>query len=299
MRFFQMLLRAWQDLLRTPASSLANILVIGIALAIPTVGYGLAMSTTKLSFALEHRPHINVFIANSASENDVAAITEELEFTEGINDIQTISKEDALTAFEKSTGIENILESLSKNPLPTTLVITPDDDFLESLKLEQLIDNINKIDGIDEVQINQEWLQRLNVITEFIMTIVYVLAGLIACAIIFILSNTIRLLIANRRNEIVVSKLVGASDSYVRQPFLYLGFLYGLLGGLLAFGIYWLVIFILQTPINEFASSYGTNFLLHELDDKESAALIIGAAVLGWLAARFSVNKHLNKIKPR
>ena len=299
MRFFQMLLRAWQDLLRTPASSLANILVIGIALAIPTVGYGLAMSTTKLSFALEHRPHINVFIANSASENDVAAITEELEFTEGINDIQTISKEDALTAFEKSTGIENILESLSKNPLPTTLVITPDDDFLESLKLEQLIDNINKIDGIDEVQINQEWLQRLNVITEFLMTIVYVLAGLIACAIIFILSNTIRLLIANRRNEIVVSKLVGASDSYVRQPFLYLGFLYGLLGGLLAFGIYWLVIFILQTPINEFASSYGTNFLLHELDDKESAALIIGAAVLGWLAARFSVNKHLNKIKPR
>jgi len=299
MRFFQMLLRAWQDLLRTPASSLANILVIGIALAIPTVGYGLAMSTTKLSFALEHRPHINVFIANSASENDVAAITEELEFTEGINDIQTISKEDALTAFEKSTGIENILESLSKNPLPTTLVITPDDDFLESLKLEQLIDNINKIDGIDEVQINQEWLQRLNVLTEFIMTIVYVLAGLIACAIIFILSNTIRLLIANRRNEIVVSKLVGASDSYVRQPFLYLGFLYGLLGGLLAFGIYWLVIFILQTPINEFASSYGTNFLLHELDDKESAALIIGAAVLGWLAARFSVNKHLNKIKPR
>ena len=299
MRFFQMLLRSWQDLLRTPASSLANILVIGIALAIPTVGYGLAMSTTKLSFALEHRPHINVFIANSASENDIAAITEELEFTEGINDIQTISKEDALTAFEKSTGIENILESLSKNPLPTTLVITPDDDFLESLKLEQLIDNINKIDGIDEVQINQEWLQRLNVITEFLMTIVYVLAGLIACAIIFILSNTIRLLIANRRNEIVVSKLVGASDSYVRQPFLYLGFLYGLLGGLLAFGIYWLVIFILQTPINEFASSYGTNFLLHELDDKESAALIIGAAVLGWLAARFSVNKHLNKVKPR
>ena len=299
MRFFQMLLRAWQDLLRTPASSLANILVIGIAFAIPTVGYGLAMSTTKLSFALEHRPHINVFIANSASENDVAAITEELEFTEGINDIQTISKEDALTAFEKSTGIENILESLSKNPLPTTLVITPDDDFLESLKLEQLIDNINKIDGIDEVQINQEWLQRLNVITEFLMTIVYVLAGLIACAIIFILSNTIRLLIANRRNEIVVSKLVGASDSHVRQPFLYLGFLYGLLGGLLAFGIYWLVIFILQTPINEFANSYKTSFLLYELNDKESAILVVGAAILGWLAARFSVNRHLTKIKPR
>ena len=299
MRFLQMLLRAWQDLLKTPASSLANILVIGIALAIPTVGYGLAMSATKLSFALEHKPHINIFISPSASQNDIAAINEELKFTEGIQDIKILSKEAALKAFEESTGIDNILESLSKNPLPTTLVVTPKDESLESFYLEQLIDKIKKIDGIDEVQINQEWLQRLNVITRFFMTIVFVLASLIACAIIFILSNTIRLLISNRTNEIVVSKLVGATDSFVRQPFLYLGFLYGLLGGLVAYGFYWLVILLLQTPINEFASSYKTSFQLYEINNEESAILVIGAAILGWLAARFSVNKHLNKIKPK
>ena len=299
MRFLQMLTRAWQDILKTPSSSLANILVIGIALSIPTVGYGLAISTTKLSFALEHKPHINIFIAPSASENDIAAINEELKFTEGIRDIDIISKEDALKAFEESTGIENILESLSKNPLPTTFVVTPSNEFLESFNLEQLIDKINKIDGIDEVQINQEWLQRLNVITRFIMTIVFVLAGLIACAIIFILSNTIRLLISNRKNEIIVSKLVGASDNFVRQPFLYLGFLYGLLGGLVAYGIYWLIILLLQAPINEFANSYKTSFLLYELNNKESAILVVGTAVLGWLAARLSVNRHLYKIKPK
>ena len=299
MRFFQMLLRAWQDLLKSPLATIANILVIGIALAIPTVGYGLSMSVTKLSFALEHKPHINVYISPSSSSNDIEAIQGELSFTEGIKNKKTISKEQALKSFEEASGIENILDSIAENPLPTTIIITPKDDFLSSEKLQLLIDKIKKIDGIDEVQVNQEWLERVNVITEFAMTIVFVLAGLIACAIVFILSNTIRLLIANRRNEIIVSKLVGASDSFVRQPFLYLGFLYGLLGGLAAFGIYWLVFFLLQEPINAFANSYKTSFSLYQLNDKDSATIIIGAAILGWIAARFSVNRHLNKIKPR
>ena len=299
MRFFQMLLRAWQDLLKSPSATLANILVIGIALAIPTVGYGLSQSVIKLSFALEHKPHINVYISPSASVDDIEAIQEELSFTEGIESKKTISKDQALKSFEEASGINNILDSISGNPLPTTIIITPKNDFLSSAKLQLLTDKFKKIDGVDEVQINQEWLDRLNIITEFAMSIVFVLAGLIACAIVFILSNTIRLLIANRKNEIVVSKLVGANDSFVRQPFLYLGFLYGLLGGLVAFGIYFLVFFLLQDPINEFANSYKTSFSLYKLNDKDSAILIIGAAVLGWIAARFSVNRHLNKIKPR
>lgn len=299
MRFFQTLLRAWQDLLKTPSASLANILVIGIALSIPTVGYGLSMSASKLSFALEHKPHINVYIDPAASVNDIEAIQEELNFTEGVKSKKTISKEQALKSFEEASGITNILESLASNPLPTTIVITPHDDVLNSDGLQSLIDKLKKIDGIDDVQVNQEWLERLNIITEFTTTIVLVLAGLIACAIIFILSNTIRLLISNRKNEIIVSKLVGATDRFVRQPFLYLGFLYGLLGGLVAFGTYWLVIFLLQNPVNEFANSYKTNFSLYQLNNQDSAIIILGAAILGWLAARLSVNRHLSDIKPK
>ncbi len=299
MRFFQTLLRAWQDLLKTPISSLANILVIGIALAIPTVGYGLAKSVSTLSFALEHKPHINVYVSPNASDTDIKAINDELTFTNGIESKKIISKQDALTSFEKASGIENILDSLDKNPLPTTFVITPQDTFLNVDDMQKLIDEIKKIDGIDEVQVNQEWLERLNMITEFTTTIVFILACLIACAIVFILSNTIRLLIANRKNEIIVSKLVGASDQFVRQPFLYMGFLYGLLGGLFAYGIYAVITLLLQQPINDIANSYKTTFSLYQLNDLESASLIISAAILGWLAARFSLGKHLSDIKPR
>lgn len=299
MRFFQMLLRAWQDLLKTPLATLANILVIGVALSIPTVGYGLAKSVNKLSFALEHKPHINVFISPDASDSDVKAIDGELAFTNGIASKQLITKEQALKSFETTSGIKNVLDSLEKNPLPTTIVITPKDDFLTVDGIQGIIDNIKKIDGIDEVQVNQEWLERLNMISDFATTIIFVLAGLIAFSIVFILSNTIRLLIANRKNQIIVSKLVGASDSFVRQPFLYLGFLYGLLGGLIAYGIYWVVLLLLQQPINELANSYKTSFSLYQLSNLDSSTLIISAAILGWLAARFSVGKHLNNIKPR
>ena len=209
-----------------------------------------------------------------------------------------ITKEQALEAFQQTSGINNILNSLENNPLPTTIVVTPTLEYLNSDKLSTLIDNIQKIEGIDEVQINQEWLERLQMISQFASTTVLVLAALVACAIVFVLSNTIRLLIANRRNEIIVSKLVGASDGFVRQPFLYIGFLYGLLGGLTAYGIYWIVLLLLQDPINMLAQSYETNFFLYQLNNIDSASLILGSAILGWLAARFSVGKHLQNIRP-
>jgi len=298
MRFIQMLLRAWQDLLKQPLSSLANILVLGIALSIPTVGYGLAMSISKLSFALETKPHINVYLSPEIDSSSAEAIFEELSFTEGVKEKTVITKEQALEAFQQTSGINNILNSLENNPLPTTIVVTPTLEYLNSDKLSTLIDNIQKIEGIDEVQINQEWLERLQMISQFASTTVLVLAALVACAIVFVLSNTIRLLIANRRNEIIVSKLVGASDGFVRQPFLYIGFLYGLLGGLTAYGIYWIVLLLLQDPINMLAQSYETNFFLYQLNNIDSASLILGSAILGWLAARFSVGKHLQNIRP-
>ena len=299
MRFIQALLRAWQDLLKQPWSALANILVLGIAISIPTVGYGLAMSISKLSFALESKPHINIYLSPELDDPSIDAIFEELDFTEGIDKKTLISKQEALEAFEESSGIDNIRESLTENPLPTTIVITPTNDYLNSDKIQTLIDNIQKIESVDEVQVNQQWLERLHNISQFATTVALVLAILTAVAIIFVLGNTIRLLIANRQEQIIVSKLVGASDRYVRQPFLYLGFLYGLLGGLTAYGIYWIVILLLQEPINQLANSYESHFILYRLTDLDSAVIILSTAILGWISARFSVGKHLKNIKPK
>lgn len=299
MQHLRTIIRTWHDFLKTPLATFANIVVIGIALALPIVGYSFVKSIESLSFSLEHKPHMNVYISPQSTPTDIRAIESELAFTEGIKSQKIISKEQALEEFERSSGISNILDSLNSNPLPTTIVITPRDDFLDTDRLQQLKNQIQKIDGIDEIQINQEWLERLNAITSFAKTLLLVLAALIASAILLTLSNTIRLVIANRKDEIVISKLVGANDAYVKLPFLYLGFFYGLLGGVAAYGIFAIVLFTLQQPITDFSLSYGNNFELHQLSRMESAITILASTLLGWLAAKLSVGKHLQQIKPR
>jgi len=291
--------RTGKDFFRKPTASLVNILSVGVALSLPLAGYGLIKSAESLSFAFEHQPHINVYLNPSANQFDIDAIIGELDFTEGIAKKTVITKTQALADFEKSSGINNVLEHLKENPLPTTIVITPSDDFLDSVNIEKLKNQIEKIDGIDEVQINQEWLDRMKNIISFASAIVSGISILVCTAIIFTLSNTIRLLISTRTNEILVGKLVGATDRFVRLPFLYTGFLYGALGGLTAYGIYLACRLALQKSVSQLAASYQSSFSLHSLTLNEILILILGSAILGWLAARVSVAAHLHRINPR
>jgi len=293
------LLRTLKELVIKPGTTLVNILSVGVALSLPVAGYGLIKSDESLSFAFEHKPHINVYLSPSANQFDIDAIMGELDFTEGIAKKTVITKTQALAAFEKSSGIDNVLEYLKENPLPTTIVITPNDDSLDSVNIEKLKNEIEKIDGIDEVQVNQEWLDRMRNIVSFASAIVSGISILVCTAIIFTLSNTIRLLISTRANEILVGKLVGATDRFVRLPFLYTGLLYGALGGLTAYGIYLTCRIGLQKSVSQLAASYQSSFSLHALTPTEIITLILGSAILGWLAARFSVAAHLHKIKPR
>jgi len=293
------LVRTIKELLAKPSSSLISILSIGIALTLPLAGYGLIKSTENLSFAFEHKPHINVYISPDAKQFDIDAISAELNFTDGIAEKKIISKAQALASFEKESGITNVLTHLNKNPLPTTIVITPTEDFLSTNKLEGLKETLEKIDGIDSIQINHEWLERIGMITSFSRMIFLGIALLVSVAIIFTLSNTIRLLIASKKNEILVGKLVGATNRFVRLPFLYIGFIYGALGGLCAYGLYTLCRAFLQEPVTALANSYQTSFDLYTLNIYEICILIFVSGTLGLLAARLSVATHLYKIKPR
>lgn len=303
MQHIKAFIRTFSDLIKSPLSTLTNTLMIGISLSLPIIGYSLIKSTENLSFALEHKPHINVYISPLAPAIDISAIENELKFTQGVKKQRTVSQQQALKEFEEASGIKDILKSLNKNPLPTTIIVTPMDSHLSRNGIQQLTDEINKIDGIEDIQVNQEWLERLNSITSFANTLLFVFTSLIAIAILLTLSNTIRLLISNRKNEILISKLVGANDSYVRRPFLYLGFMYGLLGGIIAYGITAVILLVLQQPVNKFSLSYdnsqSTSFDLYTLSMSEVGIILISSAILGWLAARLSVGKHLNAIKPR
>jgi cell division transport system permease protein len=152
---------------------------------------------------------------------------------------------------------------------------------------------------VDIVQLDTEWVSRFNAILDIVRRVVLLAAGLFALGILVIVGNTIRLDIENRRDEIEVTKLVGGSDAFVRRPFLYNGIWYGLGGGLIAWLIVAVVVFVLSDPVQRIAGLYGSSFRLQGLGLPGWLALMAGGIGLGWLGSFIAATRELRGIEPK
>jgi len=169
----------------------------------------------------------------------------------------------------------------------------------QSDKLIELKEELGGIEGIENIRLDLEWTDRFNAILNLISRGAMVLSALLALGLILIVSNTIKLLIMNRRQEIEITKLIGGTDSFVRRPFLYYGALFGLIGATITLGLLLISASLLETPLQELANLYQTNTILYALNSMEIACVIGIGTVICWLAARWSVAQHLRHIKPR
>ena len=152
---------------------------------------------------------------------------------------------------------------------------------------------------VELVQIDSEWVMRFNAILDVMRKVLLIMAALLGLGVLAVVGNTIRLEILNRRAEIEVTKLVGGSNGFVRRPFLYTGVLYGLGGGLLAWGVIGIMVMVLSPPVATLAQLYGSRYTLAGPALEDTAILLGGGAVLGWIGAWISANRHLRSIEPR
>ncbi|BCK88297.1 cell division protein FtsX [Sideroxyarcus emersonii] len=286
-----------QRLLLTPNASLLNILVIGIALSLPVGGYVLLKSAQSLGTQIAGTPQISVFLAAGTSAGDIERIGDRLRQHAAIKHIEFVPREAALKKLQQSTGLSDVISSLSQNPLPDAFVIYPKDGSVATL--EALRDELKTWPRFDHVQLDSAWIHKLAALLDFGRMAVAILAALLSFALIAITFNTIRLQILTRREEIEVAKLIGATDAFIRRPFLYFGLTQGLLGGITA----WLLVagslMLLNHQIGTLAQLYASNFSLQHLSPGDSLALLGFSAYLGWLGAWFSVSQHLWQIEPR
>jgi cell division transport system permease protein len=178
-------------------------------------------------------------------------------------------------------------------------VVRPDAEFREAGRVQALSNELKKIDGVDIVQLDTEWVSRFNAILDVIRRGVFLAAVLFALGILVIIGNTIRLDIENRRGEIEVTKLVGGSDAFVRRPFLYNGVWYGLAGGLIAGLIVSTVVAVLSAPVQRIAGLYGSKFELQGVGLSGWVALLLGGALLGWLGSFIVATRELREIEPK
>lgn len=283
-------------LARAPVATLLNLGVIGIALALP-VGLYVGLDNLRLfAHSLASDPQLSLFLALDASRPDADKIGARLKQHAAVREARFVPREQALKELKASTGIADVVDSLPQNPLPDAYVVLPKDSSVAAL--EALRDELAAWPKVTHVQLDTAWARRLEAGLKLARLAVALLATLFAFALVAVTFNTIRLQILTRREEIEVSKLIGATDAFIRRPFLYFGALQGLAGGVAAWLIVWAGVRLLNGALAELGQLYSTRAELRHLGLEDSLSLLVFAAALGWVGAWLSVSRHLAEIDP-
>ena len=273
-----------------PLGTLLSALVVGIALSLPGGGYLLLDNVSSLVRGVSGTPEISVFLAAEAGEQDVAAIEQRLKAEPALASYRFVPRDEGLRQLE-AAGLGDVLGGLKSNPLPDAFVIAPRGE--DPAVFAELAARMQAWPKVAHVQLDSAWVERLHALLGLGRSAVLILAGLLGFALIIVTFNTIRLQILTQRQEIAVSRLLGATDPFIRRPFYWFGGLQGALGGLVALGTIWLGVRGLAQPVARLAETYGAVFQLSGPDWRAALAIVAFAALLGWLGAVISVRRHL------
>jgi cell division transport system permease protein len=287
----------FQRLLQTPGSTLLNLLVIGTALSLPVGGYVLLKNIQVAAAQMTGTPQISVFLATSVTPDDISRIGKQLKDHDAIDHIEFVPRDLALKQLQVSTGLTDVIGALTQNPLPDAFIVYPIP--MDVKKLELLRDDLSSWPKFEHVQLDSAWAYKLEALLKFGRIFVFILAALLSFALIAITFNTIRLQILTQREEIEVSKLIGATNGFIRRPFIYFGLSLGFLGGVTGWLIISFSLHILNYSLAGLTQLYGTSFTLSHLSPGDSISLLIFSAYLGWLGSWLSVSQHLWQIEPK
>ena len=298
-RHIQSLFFTLGQLSKTPISTLMTSASLGIALALPAGLNELVTSVQQLGGNFEEINKVSLFLKKQITDSQLKTLKHQLLSMNEIATINHISPQQALVEFKDHSGFGDALKSLQKNPLPHVLVIEPSLSISTPHQLESLLSKLSQLPEVDLAQLDIKWLKRLFSFIEIGKTGIILVSFLLALAVLLIIVNTIRLAIENRRNEIIITKLIGATNSFIRRPFLYLGFWYGFFGGLVAIFFVNLSLLIIQQPIKQLSKLYQSDlFSLSIMSFSHNMQVIFTGILLGLIGSWFAVNRQLKRIEP-
>lgn len=277
-------------------SSLMTWLVIGIALGLPAILYVVLQNVAEVSGDWGGKPRVSLYLEDTVSLADGRRLAESLGQESEVETFTFVSADEALQTFQQRSGFGEVLTTLDRNPLPHVIEVVPAQT--DPLLLSALIANWQERPGIERVSVDLAWLERLDALLRFAERLVTALALVLCLGVMLVMGNTIRLAIENRRQEIEIVKLVGGTDSFVRRPFLYLGFWYGLGGAIIAFVLLQVSVLFLSGPVEALAQSYRDDFALQGAGLVGTLALLLLGAGLGVLGSLLAVSRHLKDIEP-
>ena len=286
-------------LLNYPMASFMTLMVIAIALSLPGGLYVMLKNVQSVTDQWEQQSVISLYLFSELEDTQALSLSHQISARDDVRSVSYVSKEEGLRYFEQVSGYEQILSSLPENPLPIVLQVIPIEavqldtlDILESLRLE-----LEEQEQVEYAELDAQWLQRLASFLSFGERFVYALSSLLVIAVLLIVGNTIRMAVESRRDEVLVMKLVGATDAYIRRPFLYMGFWFGVLGGLCACICIVIVSLWVSGPAMQLIELYHSDFQLSSFSAGEVVICLTISAIIGTLGAWIAVNKHITDIE--
>jgi cell division transport system permease protein len=281
---------------RAPLAMLMMLGVIGATLSLPAILYVAVDNLSSLSVRLESEPQISLFLSMDIKPDQLKQIDQRLRRHAEIREFRFIGREKAWQELQQTAGLAEVAGGLEQNPLPDAYIVRARSPA--PADVERLQQELAQWEHIDHVQLDAAWIKRLYALLELGRKAVMVLGGLLGFALVAVIGNTIRLQILTQREEIEVSKLIGATDRFIRRPFLYAGALTGMGGGIAAWLILYGVVYLFNRSVEDLGRLYASDFHMGMLGVQESLVLISGAVVLGWIGAYVAVSRYLSAIEP-
>jgi len=284
---------------RTPFTSVMTILVLAVAISLAGCFYIIVANIQQLTGNLQASNQMSLFLKEHVTESAAQKLSEQLKQNANIESIKFINKSQAMNEFKANSGFGEALNALESNPLPHVIQVLPKHVLDNREALDQLMAEFKQIPQVELVQVDMQWVERLQAIMLIASRGVMVVSVLLGFAVTFITGNTIRLELQNRQDEVYISKLVGATHAFIQRPFLYTGFWLGFIAGFSAWLIVTVMLLILETPVEKLSALYSGSFELLFLSFGEFILLLMITSILAVLGSWVVLHYQLRQIKPQ
>ena len=281
------------DLMKRKFATLLTVLVIAVSLTIPTVSYLLWKNIHHATTQFYPESELTVYLHKNLSEEDANLVVEKIRQQEGVESLNYISRQESLNEFRHWSGFSEELDVLDDNPLPAVVMIKPTKAFNESQQRNELRENLDKIKGVQEVRLDNDWLEKLTALTWLVAHVAIFCTVLMAIAVFLVIGNSIRADVYSNQANIEVMKLLGATDQFILRPFLYTGMIYAALGGFFACIFSSLTIGYFTGAVKYVTDIFAVNFNLNGLGLVEFLFLLVVCVIMGYIGAWLSATRYI------
>lgn len=285
-------------LMRSPASLTMTLLVLSTSISLACIFYLIVQNFQQLTGSLASSHQISVFLKGELKPGAIEKLRKEMAANPDVENVNLITPEQALVEFKAHSGFGAALDELQQNPLPAVLVVTPRNALMDQSISAKLVEQFQQYAEVDFAQLDMQWLHRLQAILELAESSVWLMGVLFGLEVLLIIANTIRLELQNRKDEVIIAKLVGATNAFIRRPFLYTGFWLGFLAALIAWLVVTIIMLVIQQPATQLSKLYASEFNVVFLGYADTLNLLLLGSLLGVAGAWLELARQLQRIQP-